>query len=61
MATIFADDIFERMFLYKDLRVLIDISLRFVSKGPINNDPSLVQIMAWRRISDKPLSEPMMV
>ena len=27
----------------------------------INNVPALVQIMAWRRIGDKPLSEPMMV
>ena len=29
-------------------------------KGPINNIPALVQIMAWRRTSEKPLSEPMM-
>ena len=29
--------------------------------GPINNIPALVQIMAWRRPGDKPLSEPMMV
>ena len=36
-------------------------SLKFLSKGPINNIPSLVQIMAWRRPGDKPLSEPMMV
>ena len=27
----------------------------------INNIPALVQIMAWRRPGDKPLSEPMMV
>ena len=37
------------------------ISLKFVPKGPINNNPALVQIMAWRRSGDKPLSEPMMV
>ena len=30
------------------------------SKGRINNIPALVQIMAWRRSGDKPLSEPMM-
>ena len=30
-------------------------------KGPINNIPALVQIMAWRRSGDKPLSEPMVV
>ena len=28
--------------------ILLRISLRFVSKGPINNIPSLVQTMAWR-------------
>ena len=35
--------------------------MKFVPKGPINNIPALVQIMAWRRLGDKPLSEPMMV
>ena len=33
----------------------------FLRVGPINNILSLVQIMAWRRPGDKPLSEPMMV
>ena len=28
--------------------------------GPIDNNTALVQLMAWRRIGDKPLSEPMM-
>ena len=40
--------------------ISIEISLKFVPKGPINNIPALVQIMAWRRSGDKPLSEPMM-
>ena len=31
----------------------------FVPKGPITNIPSLVQIMAWCRPGDTPLSEPM--
>ena len=44
-----------------EFRISIKISLKFVPKGPINNIPSLVQIMAWRRSGDKPLSEPMMV
>ena len=39
----------------------IQISLKFVPKGLINNIPAFVQIMAWRRPGDKPLSEPMMV
>ena len=33
---------------------------KFVPRGPIDNNPALVQIMAWRRICDKPLSEPML-
>ena len=37
------------------------MSLKFVPKGPINNIPALVPIMAWRRSGDKPLSEPMTV
>ena len=36
-------------------------SLKTVPKGPINNIPALVQIMAWCRPGDKPLSEPMLV
>ena len=48
-------------FLNENVRISIKISLKFVPKGPINNNPSLVQIMAWRRLGDKPLSEPMMV
>ena len=28
---------------------------------PIDNNPALVQIMAWRRSGDKPLAEPMMI
>ena len=35
------------------------ISRRFVPKGPINNIPALVRIMACRRPGDKPLSEMM--
>ena len=41
--------------------ILINISLKCVPKGPINNIPALVQIMAWHRPGNKPLSEPMMV
>ena len=40
--------------------ILINISLKFVPKGLINNIPALVQIMARRRPGDKPLSKPMM-
>ena len=57
----FADDTFKCIFLDENVRISIKISLKFVPKGPINNIPALIQIMAWRRSGDKPLSESMMV
>ena len=56
----FADDTFNRIFVNENVRISIEFSLKF-PKGPINNIPALVQIMAWRRPGDKPLSEPMLV
>ena len=56
----FADDTFKSIFSNENVRISIKISLKFLPKGPINNIPALVQIMAWRRSGDKPLSEPMM-
>ena len=32
----------------------------YVPKGPTDNNPALVYTMAWRRIGDRPLSEPML-
>ena len=57
----FADNIFKCIFLNESVWIPIKISLQFVPRGPINNIPALVQIMAWRRPGDKPLSEAMMV
>ena len=57
----FADDTFKRIFLNENDRISIKISLKLVPKVPIYNIPVLVQIMAWRRPGDKPLSEPMAV
>ena len=57
----FADDTFKRIFVNENVRILIEISLKFVPKDSINNILALVQIMASRRPGDKPLSEPMMV
>ena len=45
----FPDDIFKSIFLNENVWIPIKISLKFVPKGPINNMPALVQIMAWRR------------
>ena len=57
----FAEDIFKCIFLNENVWIPIQISLKFVPQGPINNIPALVQVMAWRRPGDKPLSGPMMV
>ena len=58
---LFADDIFKRIFLNENVWISITISLKFVHMVRINNITALVQIMAWRRPGDKPLSELMMV
>ena len=50
-----------RIFLNENVRISIKISLGFVPRGPIDNIPALVEIMAWRRSGGKPLSQPMMV
>ena len=57
----FADDIFECIFMNENVWLSLRISLKFVRKVRINNTVVLVQIMAWRRPGDKPLSEPMMI
>ena len=57
----FADNIFKCIFLNENILISLQIWLRFVPKVQINSIPALVQIMAWRRPGDKPLSEPMMV
>ena len=57
----FEDDVFKCIFLNENVWISLKISLKFVPKDPINNIPALVQILAWRRSGDKPLSEPMMV
>ena len=57
----FADDIFKRNFLNEKVWISINISLKFIPKGPIKNIAALVHNIAWRWPGDKPLSEPMMV
>ena len=56
-----ADDSFKCIFLNENAWISLQISLKFIPKGPMNKILSLVWIMAWRRPGDKPLSEPMMV
>ena len=50
----FADDILNE-------KVSLKISLKIVPMVRISNIPALVQIMAWCRPGDKPLSESMMI
>ena len=57
----FADDMFKCIFVNENVWIPIKISLKFVPQGPINNIPALVQIMAWRRPSNKSLFGTMMV
>ena len=57
----FADDIYKCIFLNENVWDSIKIPMKLVHKDPNNSIPSLVQIMAWRRPGDRPLSEPIMV
>ena len=61
MTAFFPDDSLKCIFLYENVLILIKNSLNLIPKAPINDIPALVQIMAWRRPGDKPLSEPMVV
>ena len=51
MKALFSDE-----FWWMKIFYLIKISLKFVLKGPVNNILALVQIMAWHRPENKPLS-----
>ena len=52
---------FWNTFLNEDIWISIWFSLKFFPKGPIDNNPTLAQLMAWRRPGDKPLPEPVIV
>ena len=56
-----ADNIFKYIFINEKFYNSIKISLKFVHKGPMDNRPALVQIMAWRWPGDKTLSESMLI
>ena len=58
---IISQTIFSSAFsLIEKVWITIKILLKFVSEGPTDNIPGLVQVMAWHRQGNKPLSEPMM-
>ena len=52
--------LFPMHILNENDRIPIQISLNFVPRSPIYNKPALVRVMAWHRIGDEPLSEPML-
>ena len=52
---------FQMHFLDENIWTSINISLKFVPKGQMNNILALVQIISWNWPGDKPLSEPMAV
>ena len=45
------------IFFNENWCILISILLKFAIKCPMNNNPVLVQIMAWHRTGAKPSSE----
>ena len=55
------DNIFKYIFMNEKFCISIRISLTFVHKGPIGNKSVSVQVIAWHRPGDKPLSVLMMV
>ena len=48
-------------FFHENVWISINISLKFVPEGTINNIPALVQILAWCLPGDKPVSKLMVV
>ena len=56
----FADDMLRRILVNGKFCILIEISQKSVPYSLIDNDPALVEIMAWHRIGDTPLSEPIL-
>ena len=55
------NDIFKRNLLNEDICVLMQITLKFVPRGLIDSNLSLVPAMAWRRIGGKQLPEPVTI
>ena len=60
MAATLADNNFKLIFLNKDDGILIQFSLKFVPRRPIDKKPAFVQVKAWHLFGAKPLPEPML-
>ena len=48
---------YQNLLYCRKIVLFIQILLKIVSKGPIYNKPTLVQMMAWRWVGNKPLSD----
>ena len=46
---IILNNILKYIYLHESCYILIQISLKFVPKGQVNNIPPLAQIIAWHR------------
>ena len=57
----FTDDNFKGIFVNENAWLSLKIPLTFLPMVSINSIPELVQIMAWRRLGDRPLSESIVV
>ena len=56
----FTDDIFKYISTNEKFCISIQISLKFIPRGPIDNKSAMVPVMARRRTGDKSLPEPML-
>ena len=45
------------IFLNENVCIFIEVLLKFFHWGPVTNKPALVEIIAWCRTSDKPISK----
>ena len=60
MAAILADNNFNCIFLNENDGIPIQIPLKYVPRSEIDNNPALVQVMAWCQTGNKSLPGPMM-
>ena len=60
MCDTFADDIFKRIFMNENVKISIQILLKFVSMSSNDNKSAYVEVMAWCRTGDNPLPEQML-
>ena len=56
----FTENIFKCISLNEKFCILIWILLKFVPKGPIDNNPVLTQVIAWHQAGDNPFPEPVL-